>query len=628
VAKLLTIPNLHGPVPPSITFAFADSHTVKTNSKLLLGVTTSVSVPFFRGQARRLKAAGFDVMVVSAPGKELAALASQEGVNAVAIPMRRQISPLADCLSLFRLLVLIRRLRPAIADFGTPKAGLLGMIASRLAGVPCRIYTLRGLRLETVQGLKRGLLLCSEWIACRCATRVRCVGPSLRDKSIALGIVRREKTVVLGYGTSNGIDAGQFASAPETATATARRRSMLGMPANAPIVGFVGRLTRDKGIVELLQAFELLKAKIPGVCLLLVGDFEQGDPVSALDRQHIEQDPNIFHPGFVSDTGPYYHLMDVLALPTYREGFPGVPLEAGAAGKPVVTTNATGAVDSVIDGETGFVVPVGDALSLASALAAILSDPVVADRMGKAGQERVLRNFSRELVMDATVEQYRELLQSHSGRQCGWQLGLKRLLDITVSFVGLLVLMPVFLLVAGLVLLTMGGPVLFRQQRPGKLQAPFTVLKFRTMGCQTDAAGRLLPDDERLTALGRLLRATSLDELPQLWNVLRGELSLVGPRPLLMQYLSRYTPDQMRRHEVLPGITGWAQINGRNALSWEQKFQHDIWYVDHWSLGLDLQILARTLWQVIRRDGIAQAGHATMPEFTRDQRTTPTTTLN
>jgi lipopolysaccharide/colanic/teichoic acid biosynthesis glycosyltransferase len=161
----------------------------------------------------------------------------------------------------------------------------------------------------------------------------------------------------------------------------------------------------------------------------------------------------------------------------------------------------------------------------------------------------------------------------------------------------------------------MGLPILFRQQRPGLHGKPFTLLKFRTMTDARDAQGNLLPDAERLTPFGSFLRRTSLDELPAFFNVLRGDMSLMGPRPLLMAYLDRYTPEQARRHEVRPGITGWAQVNGRNAITWEQKFVLDVWYVDNWSLWLDLKILFLTGWKVLRREGISQEGHATMPEF-------------
>ena len=199
--------------------------------------------------------------------------------------------------------------------------------------------------------------------------------------------------------------------------------------------------------------------------------------------------------------------------------------------------------------------------------------------------------------------------------QRGWRLAVKRALDLGVAGVGLILLSPVIALTALFIMVTMGRPVLFRQQRPGRNKVPFTLLKFRTMRDARDEMGKLLPDAQRLTAIGRLLRAASLDELPQLWNVLRGDLSLVGPRPLLMHYLDHYTVEQMRRHDVLPGITGWAQVNGRNALSWPEKFGLDVWYVDHWTVGLDLRILCKTLWQVVVRRGISQQGHATMPEF-------------
>lgn len=192
---------------------------------------------------------------------------------------------------------------------------------------------------------------------------------------------------------------------------------------------------------------------------------------------------------------------------------------------------------------------------------------------------------------------------------------VKRCMDITVSLVALILGAPLFLVLALLVRATMGSPVLFSQLRPGLHGKPFRMYKFRTMRDLYDENGRPLPDELRLTPFGRFLRATSLDELPELWNVLRGEMSLVGPRPLLMQYLDRYTPEQRRRHEVRPGITGWAQVNGRNAISWEKKFEYDVWYVDNYSFLLDMKIIALTVLKVFTRDGISADGHATMPEF-------------
>jgi lipopolysaccharide/colanic/teichoic acid biosynthesis glycosyltransferase len=191
----------------------------------------------------------------------------------------------------------------------------------------------------------------------------------------------------------------------------------------------------------------------------------------------------------------------------------------------------------------------------------------------------------------------------------------KRILDLSLTVPALIVLSPLLALIALLVRVLHGSPVLFRQQRPGLHGKPFTMYKFRTMTDARDAEGNLLSDAERLTRFGRFLRSTSLDELPELFNVVKGEMSLVGPRPLLMEYLDRYTPEQMRRHEVCPGVTGWAQVNGRNALSWEQKFALDVWYIDHVSLWLDIRIIALTVWKILRREGISQQGQATMEEF-------------
>ena len=196
------------------------------------------------------------------------------------------------------------------------------------------------------------------------------------------------------------------------------------------------------------------------------------------------------------------------------------------------------------------------------------------------------------------------------------QGALKRLFDFATAVVTLVVLFPLIAIIALLVRSKLGSPILFKQERPGLRGKPFTLIKFRTMLDARDQRGALRPDAERLTDFGRWLRSTSLDELPELWNVLKGDMSLVGPRPLLMQYLPLYSAEQARRHDVRPGITGWAQINGRNAIGWDQKFALDVWYVDHWSLALDARILGSTVASIFSRHGISAEGEATMPEFT------------
>ncbi len=195
------------------------------------------------------------------------------------------------------------------------------------------------------------------------------------------------------------------------------------------------------------------------------------------------------------------------------------------------------------------------------------------------------------------------------------QIVLKWFIDRTVALLALILLTPILGIIGIAICIKMGWPPWFTQPRPGKNGQIFTFYKFRTMTNQRDSNGQLLSDEQRLTPFGQFIRQTSLDELPQLWNVLLGHMSLVGPRPLIVEYLDRYTPEQNRRHEVLPGITGLAQINGRNAISWESKFEMDVWYIDHWSLWLDCKILALTVWKVLKRDDINQEGFATSEEF-------------
>jgi lipopolysaccharide/colanic/teichoic acid biosynthesis glycosyltransferase len=195
---------------------------------------------------------------------------------------------------------------------------------------------------------------------------------------------------------------------------------------------------------------------------------------------------------------------------------------------------------------------------------------------------------------------------------------IKRSLDIVLAFIALALLLPVVVLLCLLVGFRLGSPVLFRQTRPGRHGQPFEMIKFRTMLDAVDSKGNPLPDDQRMTRFGSFLRSTSLDELPELWNVLKGDMSLVGPRPLLMEYLPLYSSEQIRRHEVRPGVTGWAQINGRNTLSWEDKFKFDVWYVEHQSIWLDFKIIFLTLFKVLKKEGVSQEGHVTMEKFRGD----------
>jgi glycosyltransferase involved in cell wall biosynthesis len=384
---------------------------------ILVAVTSPLSWVFFTGTFGMLRDAGYEPMLVSSPGEQLQRIGRDAGVRYAAIPIRREIAPLHDLLSLWRFYRLMRKARPTLTDVGTPKAGLLGGVAAWLLGVPCRIYTLYGLRLETTTGLKRILLTMTERAACACAHRVICVSPSLRRRAIELKLVSADKTVVLGSGSVRGIDVQRFS--PELGKPAQKEHlaKSLGISRGVPVIGFVGRLTRDKGIRELITAFSQLRRKWPSLRLLLVGDLEDGDPVEPIVRQQMETDPGIIRAGFVADTAPYYALMDVLVLPTYREGLGYTPLEAQACGIPVVTTTATGAVDSVVDGVTGFHVPVGNCEALAARIDQLLSDPELRSRMGQRGRERVVQEFRQEVAGQALIEEYESLLQVRVGHQ-------------------------------------------------------------------------------------------------------------------------------------------------------------------------------------------------------------------
>lgn len=584
--------------------------------KLLYAVTSPVSVvAFMRGQIKYLQQKNLEVHLLTANEPELQVIAKRETVVLHPVMMQREISLKTDFLSLWKIFQLFWKVRPDVSNVSTPKAGLLGGIAAMLTRVPARIYTLRGLRLETATGAKRVLLTITEWIACASAHKIVCVSPSLRSRLIDLGLATPQKAVILGGGSSNGVIAERFTQTPERLEAAASMRVELGIPLDAPVIGFVGRFTRDKGFPELIDAFTQILKSNPKIYMLLVGDHENGDPISPLYRERLETLPNVVQVGFVADPAPMYQVLDVLALPTHREGFPNVPLEAAAAAKPVVTTDATGARDSVLHNKTGFIVPVGDSVALRAALQQLLENPTLATQMGQAGRVWVEREFKPELIWQQLHILYSNLYAERTlirQQRAAW---LKRCFDVVVSGSALLLLLPVFLGLAYLVSKRLGSPVLFTQKRPGLYGKPFTMYKFRTMTDARDSNTGLLPDGDRLTTFGKWLRATSLDELPGLWNVLRGDMSLVGPRPLLMEYLERYTPEQARRHEVKPGVTGWAQVNGRNAISWEEKFKLDVWYVENKTILLDIKILWKTVLKVFKREGISAKGEATMPIF-------------
>jgi len=380
---------------------------VSAPARLRLVHVTTVpdSLLFLDGQPRYLRARGFEVVAVSSPGAALERFQRAEEVACHTVAMARAITPWRDLVALLRLTLLLRRLRPDIVDAHTPKGGLLGMLAATLARVPVRIYHLHGLRFLTAEGSQRRLLRLTEGIAAGLATRVLCVSRSLAEVAGAEGIAPRGKLEVLLGGSINGVDAAGRFRRPTPHEVTAARAA-LGLPAGARVIGFVGRLVREKGIVELASAWRRLREAMPDLWLALVGPLENQDPVPAEVVATLRADPRVLMAGQDWDTPRWYRAMDVVALPTYREGFGVVSIEAGAMALPVVTTTVTGCVDAVVDGITGTLVPPRDDRALEAALRAYLDDPALRLRHGLAARERVLREFDQPRLWSALHQAY------------------------------------------------------------------------------------------------------------------------------------------------------------------------------------------------------------------------------
>ncbi|MEX2310731.1 MAG: glycosyltransferase family 4 protein [Pirellulales bacterium] len=378
--------------------------------RLMVLITSGVSADLLKGQLAFFRSRGFDVTLVAAPHPRLTAAAARENITIRSLPMHREIRPLHDLVAFVRLWRLMRNVRPQIVNASTPKAGLLATLAAFLARVPVRIYTLRGLRLETARGLTWHILAFAERVASACAHRVICVSQSLADEFVSLDLADPDKVAVLGAGSSNGVHAEAFERTASRLSQARRLREQFGIAAHDPVIGYVGRLTRDKGIAELVRAFAQVTERFPAARLLLVGDFETGDPPDEAVVDRIKKDPRIIKSGFVGDVTPYYHLMNVLALPSYREGFPNCVLEAQAASLPVVGTRATGVVDAIVDGATGRLVPVGAVDELADALIAYLDKPGLAAQHGMAGRRRVAQEFRPHRIWTALEDEYNRLV--------------------------------------------------------------------------------------------------------------------------------------------------------------------------------------------------------------------------
>lgn len=371
--------------------------------KVVHAVTVSKSLIFLRGQINYLGDQGYHTLVICSPGKEVDEFKRREKTHVKIIKMKRDISLFSDFISLINLIVFFMKYRPHIVNAGTPKAGLLVTLAAWLTRVPIRVYTIHGLRLETTQGLKRKILMFTEKIACYCSTKIIAVSPSLRNRVIQLGISTEDKICILGSGSGNGINFSDIDTNFEIKEERISEEDI--------VLGYVGRITKDKGVEDLLECFLNLTNNYKNIKLLILGDFEKEDAISNKSRTIIETHPNIIYKGFQNNPYPYYKLMDIFVFPTYREGFGNVSIEAAFMGLPVITTNATGAIDTVIDGKTGLIYEVGNVKQLEEKIEFLIRNPEIRKKMGIEGKKRVIKEFSSERIWNELDHLYKTLLK-------------------------------------------------------------------------------------------------------------------------------------------------------------------------------------------------------------------------
>jgi glycosyltransferase involved in cell wall biosynthesis len=368
-----------------------------------------------QGQLAFERAQGLEVALLCSPGEHADRLATNEGVEHLPVPMPRKLSPIRDAIALLRICAALARVRPDIVNAGTPKAGFLTILAAWICRVPHRIYTLRGLYLETSSGIPRMLLHSIERLTCRLAETVICVSPSLRSRALEIGVVDARKAVVLGAGSSNGVDVARFTGTDAARAGGRELRASLGIPPDAVLVGFVGRVAEDKGLLELADGWGRVSRQCPTAHLLIVGPAEI-DTASVGVWKALASDAHVHVAGEVGRIEAYYAAMDLVVLPTYREGLPNVLLEAAAMELPVVATRVTGCVDAVQDGVTGTLVTARDAAALAAAILAYARDPALRATHGRAARAMVERLFPRERVWLALHEQYLKLLHDKRPR--------------------------------------------------------------------------------------------------------------------------------------------------------------------------------------------------------------------
>lgn len=378
--------------------------------KVIHAVTVSHSLDLQKGQLAYLKKQGYEVSALCSEGDNIEGYEKSEGIKVHKVNIEREISLIKDFQSLLACIQLIRQQRPDIVNAGTPKAGLIVTLAAFWCGVPIRIYSVLGLRMETTVGLKRKILLAAEKIAASAATNVVAVSPSLKEQLIKLGITQKDKVVILGEGSFNGFDLESFKMTEALKVGIDNLREKLNIHDNHMVIGFMGRLTKDKGIEEMVESFVQMNKVHSQLRLLIVGDYETGDPVTEATQCEIKENPNIIHVEFQADPIPFYYLMNIFLFLTKREGFGNVSVEAALAGVPVIAADVTGSRDTIVDGDTGILVNPEKIKDVMNALEQLILDPQLRKEMGTRGKKRGEEHYGNEKMWQALDAYYESLL--------------------------------------------------------------------------------------------------------------------------------------------------------------------------------------------------------------------------
>lgn len=548
------------------------------------------------------------------------------------IPFARDIEPINDFKAFLALTKLISKQGYDLVHTHTSKASFIARFASKVAQCPITIYTAHDFFFRAYdRGWKRQFFIWLEQISAPLCDRMLFVSEAVRQEAVRYALKPENELILVG----NGIETTRFS---QFATNTTKVRAKYGIQPDELLVGNIGRLVDNKGIDTFLQAAAIVLQQLPNVRFIVGGDGPLRGELEELARSLGISDSVQFI-GFLPDAEDVMKFMsclDVFVLPTRREGLGLVFLEAMSLQRPVVGSRISPVTEVVKDGETGILAPVDNPEAFAQAILTLLKNPDLRQQMGAAGPIHVEGEFILQQVFERIDTVYRNMVYSlglfdrkswnsqiEYWTEQKWQqvkqgylqerkhrninLLCKRLLDVAVASVGILLILPVLLLIAVAVKLSSPGGALFCQERLGEQGKTFTIYKFRTMvdGAIYQGAGvNTFKGDPRITSVGKFLREYHLDELPQLFNVLQGDMSLVGPRPLLPEELPTYTNRQKRRLLVKPGITAWEAVNGGLDNSLEQRLELDVWYVNHFSFWLDLVILLRTIPVVLRKEGV------------------------